>query len=41
MDGTLIDIVRYMDGHSELGNTPWMVKLIAYPTTLTIVTCGR
>ena len=37
MEGTVIDTVKYMDGHWQLQNKSWVVKLIAYPSNLAVV----
>ena len=37
MNGVLIDTVKYMEGHSDLGDDTYDVKLIAFPTNLTVV----
>jgi hypothetical protein len=37
MNGVLIDTVKYMEGHSDLGDETYDVKLIAFPTNLTVV----
>lgn len=36
MDGVLIDQVKYIDGHADLGRQNIRVKLVAFPTNLTI-----
>jgi hypothetical protein len=40
MDGTVIDNVKYKDGHSDIGKTSLLVQLIAFPTNLTVKVLG-
>lgn len=36
MDGTVIDYVKYRDGHADLGKQSLRVQIIAFPSNLTV-----